>query len=89
MHIKTTKEVWAVMHASHPELKVFCSYSAPDGSEYGDPDRCEMMTEYGFPSCDEPIMGARTTWDKAPKGDRTRPNEKTEYWLCNPVGEED
>ena len=85
--VKTTAEVWAVIRASHPELKVFSSYSAPDGDQYGNPDICKMMTEYGFPQCDIPIIGAETIWDKDPSDSYIRTNEETEYWLC--VGIED
>ena len=80
--VPTTPEVWAVIKASHPELKVFGSYSAPDGDSYGDPNKCVMMTEYGFDVCDYPIMGAKTTWDKNHEKPHERLNEKHEYWLC-------
>jgi len=81
--ITTTPEVWAVIRASHPELKVFSTYSAPEGDQFGDPDVCKMMTEYGFDGCNYPIIGAETTWDRDPDPKSyKRQNEKTIYWLC-------
>ncbi len=84
---KTSAEVWAVIRAAHPELKVFSSYSAPDGDHFGDPSVCKMMTEYGFPGADCPIVGAESTWEKHPNG-HTRVNEKHSYWICVGVEEE-
>ena len=86
--IKTTFNVWAATKNSHPELKVFSSYSAPDGDMFGDPDICVMMTEYGFNNSDYPIIGAKTTWDRVTNSIK-RTNEKTEYWLCVAINEEE
>ena len=83
----TSPEVWAVIKARHPELKVFSSYSAPDGDPYGNPDECKMMTEYGFDGHDYPIIGAETTWDKNHDVPHIRLNEKHNYWLCIAAGE--
>lgn len=80
--IPTSAEVWAVIRARHPELKVFSSYSAPDGDQFGNPDECKMMTEYGFEDCDYPIIGAETTWNKSYDKPYERLNEKHIYWLC-------
>ena len=80
--VGTSAEVWAVIKARHPELVVFSSYSAPDGDQWGDPEKCTMMTEYGFSGADFPIIGAETTWTK----NHDKPYERTgqihEYWLC-------
>ena len=79
MIIKTTAEVWAVIHARHREdLVVFSSYSAPDGDEFGNSDQCIMKTEYGFERSDYPLIGAETRWDKGSR----QATESTEYWLC-------
>jgi hypothetical protein len=81
--IKTSAEVYAVLHARHrKELKVFSSYSAPDGDQYGDPEKCVMRTEWGFEESENPFIGAETTWDKDHDKPYNRINEKTKYWLC-------
>ena len=80
--IPTSREVWAMIKARHPELVVFGSYSAPEGDYYGNHDECRMMTEYGFKGCDYPIIGAKTTWDYNPLNTSERANEKHTYWLC-------
>lgn len=79
--IITSREVWAVIRARHTDLKVFGSYSAPDGDEF-DPEQCRMMTEYGFDGCDFPIIGSETTWDKNHDKPHERLNEKHVFWLC-------
>lgn len=80
--IPTSPEVWAVIRARHPDLKVFSTFSAPDGNWFGDPDECAMFTEYGFGKSDVPIIGAETTWEKEQDKPHNRLNEKTIYWLC-------
>ena len=80
--IPTSAEVWAVIRARHPELKVFSSYSAPDGDQFGNPDVCKMMTVYGFDGCDFPVIGAETTWDRSPENNYERLNERHIYWIC-------
>lgn len=87
--IPTTYETWKAINISHPELKVFSSYSAPDGDCFGNPDKCEMMTEYGFDGCDYPIIGARTTWDRDSEKPYKRTNESHSYWLCIGVKQDD
>ena len=82
LKIPTSAEVWAVIHAKHKELRVFSSYSAPDGDQYGDHNQCVMMTEYGVPEADFPIIGAKTVWEKDQEGGHERINEMTKYWLC-------
>jgi len=87
--IDTTPEVWAAIRASHPELKVFSTYSAPEGDYFGNSDICKMMTEYGFDGCDQPIIGAETTWDRNPDPKSyKRINEKNTYWLCVGIDDE-
>ena len=85
---KTSPEVWAVLHARHgADLKVFASYSAPDGDMYGDHTKSRMETSYGFINADVPLMEAKTTWDFQPSKPTERKNEKHEYWLCVPTKE--
>jgi hypothetical protein len=88
--VKTTPEVWAVIHASHRgQLRVFGSFSAPEGNYLtGNMSIGEMFTSYGFKHGDYPIMEARTTWTISRENDSRRKDEKTEYWLCLPVKEE-
>lgn len=79
--ITTTPEVWAVLRASHGKsLRVFSSYSNPSGNDGLSSER-QMMTEYGLPNTDFPIIGAKTTWEQGEK-EHDRVNVKTEYWLC-------
>ena len=86
----TTAEVWAVIHASHRgHLKVFGSYSAPEGDQFGNPDQGVMETTYGFEGADFPLMKAVTTWDIDREKSYNRPNEKHAYWLCLPNKEEE
>ena len=78
----TSAEVWAVLKARHnAALRVYSSYSAPEGESHGDPTKAVMMTEYAFEDAQWPLMGARTTWQV---GDDTYPRktERSEYWLC-------
>ena len=80
--VPTSAEVWAVLNARHAsELRVYGSYSAPEGDSFGDPSKTVMKTEYSFEDARWPIMGACTTWDVA---DATFPrtSERTNYWLC-------
>jgi len=92
--IPTSAEVWAVIHARHRDtLKVFSSYSYPDGNPNGDPNQARMFTAYGFERSDCPLLAVRTTWDieRDENGDAKpgRKNEKHEYWLCAPVESDD
>ena len=87
--IPTSAEVWAVIKARHhAELRVFASYSDPEGEYFGH-TRGTMETSYGFANADYPLMEAHTTWDIYPQTPYKRLNEKHEYWLCIPVKEED
>ncbi len=64
------------------ELKVFSSYSAPDGDQFGDPSEGVMKTEYGIDGADFPLIGAETRWRIDQEGRSIRHEEKYEYWLC-------
>ena len=80
--VPTSAEVWAVLKARHgAELRVYGSYSAPEGDSFGDPSIAVMMTEYAFEDAKWPLLGARTTWAV---GDASYPRktESTQYWLC-------
>ncbi len=65
--VPTSAEVWAVIRARHPEMRVFGSYSAPDGGLVGDPSKGKMFTSYGFEHGDYPVIEAQTTWDIDPE----------------------
>lgn len=82
--VSTSAEVWAVIRARHPEMRVFGSYSAPDGDQFGDPRVGKMFTSYGFTEGDYPVIEAQTTWDIDPEKPYYRANEKHEYWICLP-----
>ena len=79
--LPTSEAVWVAIQARHgSELRVFSSYSFPEGNRFGDPAKAVMETEYAFPGARWPLLGASTTWDVA---DTTNPrqSERTEYWL--------
>lgn len=63
-------------------MRVFGSYSAPDGDQFGDPSKGKMFTSYGFEHGDYPVIEAQTTWDIDPETPHKRANERHEYWLC-------
>lgn len=80
--IKTTPEVYAVIRASHPELIIFGTYSAPGGSYYH-PDIGIMRTSYGFKESEWPIIEVETRWDIDIDID-TGKDKVSEYWLYVP-----
>lgn len=86
--VPTSAEVWAVIRARHPEMRVFSSYSEPDGDRFGDPSRGKMLTSFGFAHGDYPVIEAQTTWDIDQKAPHNRNNQKHEYWLCLPKRED-
>lgn len=86
--VPTSAEVWAVIRARHPEMKVFGSFSAPEGDPYGDPSKGRMFTSYGFEGNDYPVIEAQTTWDIDHENKHMRVNQHHEYWLCLPIREE-
>ena len=76
--VETSREVWAVIRARHPELVPFGTASFEG----------DMFTSYGFSDADFPIMEARTTWDPDPDRPGHRINEQSRFWLCVPIKEE-
>ena len=86
--IPTSYEVWLSIKKQHlNQLKLFSSYSAPDGDYFGDIKTGVMMTEYGFDGASCPIMGAETKWDIDREHPYKKVNERHEYWLCVPIEE--
>lgn len=86
----TSLDVWKAIRASHAgELRVFSSYSAPCGDQYGDPSKGKMFTSYGFDGHDFPVMEAETVWDISAEQPDARNNETTKYWLCSGIKETD
>ena len=85
--VPTSQQVWAAIRARHPDLRVFGSYSAPDGDN-GDTSKGRMFTSYGLDPGDYPVIEAQTTWDIDPEAMHKRRNEQHEYWLCLPVRED-
>ena len=81
--VPTTVEVWRAIKLAHPDLGVFSSYSNPTGDD-GLSSQPQMMTEYGLPGADAPLMGALTTWERGAQ-DHERINEQHQYWLCAPI----
>ena len=76
--VKTSREVWAIIRARHPELVPHETASF----------MCDMFTSYGFPGADFPIIEARTTWESDPDRPNHRINEQSRFWLCIPIQEE-
>ena len=76
--VETSREVWAVIRARHPEL-------VPHGTASFEG---KMFTSYGFPGADFPFMEARTTWELDGQFPYKRINEQDRYWLCVPIKEE-
>ena len=87
--IETSAEVYSVIHARHPELVPFSTYSNPDGGCMLGSGGCEMYTEWGFSGNDYPIIAVRTTWDKHPEQDYIRVNEKHEFYICVGIEQDD
>ena len=83
--IETSAEVWAVIRAKHgKELKVFSTFSDPDGSFYGG-NEATMFTAYGFDGCNVPVIEAETKWTVDREKPHNRIDEKTKYWICSGV----
>jgi hypothetical protein len=76
--VETSAEVWAVIRARHPELRVFGTASFEG----------DMFTSFGFSKADYPLIEARTTWERDPEDQYRRINERHRYWLCLPIKEE-
>jgi hypothetical protein len=74
--VKTSREVWAVIRACHPELVPFGTASFEG----------DMFTSYGFPAADFPLI--ETTWELDPDKPNHRINEQSLFWLCIPIKEE-
>lgn len=88
--ISTSAEVYAVIKVRHTELKVFSSFSDPEGTAFGGCGmQGRMETSYGFEGSDYPILDAKTTWDIDRDQPYKRVNEKHEFWLCLPIKEQD
>lgn len=86
--IPTSPEVWAVIKARHPDLRVYASFSDPDGTFNGGSGETGVMeTTYGFAEADYPLMEARTTWRIEP-GSFKRHDTEHQYWLCAPIKDE-
>ena len=80
--IPTSFEVWAVLMAHHAKaLRVYGSYSAPEGEMIDGKLLAVMRAEYAFEDGRWPMIGISTTWEV---GGATWPrkSERNEYWLC-------
>ena len=86
IRVLTTEEVYSAIHRAHPELKVYSSYSAPEGDQHN-PSVGRMETAFYFMNRDFPIIEAKTTWDIDRSAPETRKNLTQTYWLC--IGEKE
>lgn len=77
--VPTSAKVWDAIKSQHPDLKVFCSYSAPCG-EFGS-SQGVMFTSYGLDGSDMPLISAETTWDIDVEKPHHKANERHRYWL--------
>ena len=84
--IETSAEVWAVIHARHPDMQIHGTLSQPDGDPFGNRSDCSMYTEYGLAGQDIPIIAALTQWTGV-DGDSKRHNETHKFWLCAAIDE--
>lgn len=76
--IRTSAEVWAVIHARHRgELKVFLTET----------HQGHVRTAYGLDGSDWPLIEALTTWEVDATDPSRRNNQRREHWLCVPVSE--
>ncbi len=82
--IPTSAEVYAVIWAKHcDELRPFASYTYCDGIPYGNPDRGEVMTEWGIENSDVALIGSLQTYDIVRSEKSTgHINRQFEYWIC-------
>lgn len=71
--VETSAEVFAVIRARHPEMRVFGSDTDMDGGR--------IFTSYGFRQGDFPVIEAETTWDISLE----KRVEHHRYWLCLPI----
>jgi hypothetical protein len=84
----TSRAVFDAIRNEHmTRLRVFSSFSNPEGGYMGFSGRGEMETEWGLEGTDYPILGANTTWDIFDEYDPTTGQRKvgersTTYWLC-------
>jgi hypothetical protein len=85
----TSYDVWSAIRKNHTELKVFGSYSAPNGDYFGDTSQGKMITSYGFENSDYPIIEAETVWDIDREQPYKRINESHKYWLCIGIKDRD
>ena len=84
--VETTREVWAVIRAAHPEIEAIGSYSAPDGGETH-PEHGRMYTAYGFEDSPVPLISAETVWEIDRSDPLNRINQQDRCWLCVPIEE--
>ena len=89
-YIPTSAEVIACIRIKHDkDLRVFSSFSDPDGTWQGGPGyHGRMETEYAFAFQSIPLFKIEATWDIPVYGNK-RMNEETKYWLCVAEKEED
>jgi hypothetical protein len=81
----TSAEVYAVIHAAHPDLVPFSSFSDPSGTFNGGPGETGRMdTEWGFSGAPIPLVGVSMTWRIVPE-DPNKYDHKRRYWLCVPL----
>ena len=88
LKVTTSAEVYAVIWAKHGDnMKVFATYSAPDGDPYGNSDKCEMYTEWGFNNSDIPLISCRIQWDKDQESPANRLNVSRTYQIFSAMEE--
>ena len=89
IRVETSREVYAVIRARHPEIISMGGFSDPDGIlPMGTVGEGRMLTTWGFPDADWPLMETAQTWHTE-RGDSERLNERNQYWLIIPKREAD
>ena len=79
----TTPEVYCAIHDAHKDkLKLFSSFTDMTGSfPDGYHGTAKIMTEWGLPGADFPLMGYEKTYPCDPEGKQTGQDQYT-FWLC-------
>lgn len=90
MDIGTSQEIfYAILDQHEDQIKLFGTFSAPEGNEFSNPNVAEMKTVWGFVGAKNPIIGHKVSWDVDREDLTNRKNERHYYWLCIDYDEDD
>lgn len=86
-HYISRERYWLLYNRYKDELGVFSTITEPVGSWYH-PFSGNMMTEWGFPDHDTPLIGMQERWDVDELDASIRKNVLVQYWVCIPLEED-